>query len=382
MNAPLARSRRRVLLSSHHASRRGSAISLIELGRRLPSHGFDPVFVFSKPGPLADELDSAGFPVHQVKRQGLLRLGMILQLQDIMRRERIDLVHVNSAVAFSKYVALAARLADRPVVWHIREPVEDKRMMRQRRWVRLLANKIVVLTRAQAQFFASPEKTSRVFNGVDLARFRRQLTPIEAKRQLGYAATDFLFVQIGSIERNKGQLRAIQALAKLLPGHPNVRLLVVGAIVERAEVEAIKALLASDNQLRAVVRLHGEASDVRTALWAADCLLLPSMRESFPRTVMEAMAGGVPVIASAVGAVPDMVENGVTGLMVSPCDDAALAGAMAEMLRYDPAQIDAMRKHCEAAAEALFSMENHVARIGEIYSSLLSMNAIRSGATR
>lgn len=372
MTTYLAPSGKKVLLASHHANRRGSAISLVELGTRLSQHGFDPVFVFSKPGPLADDLVSRGFPVHQVKRQGLLRLGMILNVQDIIRRERIELVHVNSAVAFSKYVALAARLIGIPVVWHIREPIEDKRMARQRQWVRWLANRIVVLTRQQAAFFDASQKVERVFNGVDLTRFRRQIGRGEAKHALGYGPEDFLLLQVGSIEHNKGQLRAVQALARILPAQPQCRLLVVGPAVESAEAAALEALLQTDDRLKAAVRLHGEASDVRPMIWAADCLLLPSLRESFPRTVMEAMAGGVPVIASAVGAIEDMIVDGTTGLQVPPNDAGALASAIERMATTSPDHLGQMAIECEQAAEKLFSMDAHVAAIVSIYSRLLA----------
>jgi glycosyltransferase involved in cell wall biosynthesis len=365
-------SARKVLLASHHANRRGSAISLVELGTRLPQHGFEPIFVFSKSGPLIDELTAQGFAVHQVKRQGILRLGMIRQIQAILRRYGIVLVHVNSAVPFSKYIALAARLLGVPVVWHIREPVEDKRMARQRRWIRWLASRIVVLTQEQRKFLDLPSKVERVFNGVDLAHFHRQIDQIEAKRAIGYESSEFLFVQIGSIEHNKGQSRAVQALSGVLPAQPHCRLLIVGGVVDTTEVEAIEAMTGADARLKAAVRLYGETSDVRPIIWAADCLLLPSLRESFPRTLMEAMAGGVPVIASTVGAVADMVESGVTGLLVAPGEIKPLIDAMLEMTSADDARKNEMSMNCEKSAARLFSMESHVATIAGIYNKVLS----------
>lgn len=369
-------SNRKVLLASHHASRRGSAISLVELGKRLPEHGFEPIFIFSKPGPLADELVSEGYVVHQVKREGLLRLGLILHVQQIIRRHGIYLVHVNSAVAFSKYVAMAARLLGIPVVWHIREPVEDKRMRRQRRWVRWLANRIVVLTRQQAIFFDLPTKVTRVFNGVDIGRFRRQMVRTEAKKNIRFSPDEFLFVQIGSIEPNKGQLRSVQALALILPELPKCRLMIVGAVVELAEIDAINALLEKDARLKTAVQILGETNEVRPLVWAADCLLLPSLRESFPRTVMESMAGGTPVIASTVGAVEDMVENNINGLLVPPGNIQALAEAMKKLIQMAPGDLEDMARHCTVSAEKLFSMKAHLATITSIYRELIPTSAL------
>lgn len=363
--------RGRVLLASHHASRRGSAISLVELGKRLPEYGFEPVFVFSKPGPLADELVADGYVVHQVKRQGLLRFGMIRHIQAIIRRHGVSLVHVNSAVAFSKYVAMAARLIAIPVIWHVREPVEDKRMRRQRRWVRLLANRIIVLTKPQAEFFGLPQKTIRVFNGVDLARYKKAVESNIAKNVIGYSAQDFLFIQIGSIEKNKGQSRSVKALSYAIEKFPSSRLIIIGAVVEAEELSRINALLDSDERLKSAVHIYGETEDVRPFIWAADTLLLPSLYESFPRTVMEAMAGSLPVIASAVGAVEDMVEDGVTGLHVIPGDISSLSEAMCKQAELTSKELQAMRESCERAAKKLFSMEGHVSAIAGIYESVL-----------
>lgn len=362
---------RKVLLASHHAERRGSAISLAELGSRLPARGFAPVFAFSKPGPLADDLAGRGFEVVQVQRQGLLRLGMIRQVIAMIRSRHIVLAHVNSAVPFAKYVAIAARLAGIPVVWHIREPLEDKRMHRQRRWVRALASRIVVLTRPQADFFAAPKKTTRIFNGVDVARFRCTEAG-SARRALGYADDEFVFVQVGSIEANKGQSRSVQALAAILAEFPRARLLVVGPVVEAPEMQAIQSLLDASPQLRAAVRLYGESSDVRSLLCGCDCLLLPSLRESFPRTVMEGMAAGLPVIASRVGAVEDMTEHGVHGLQVPPGDVAALAAAMRAMAADGGRAAKRMGADNPAAAERLFDMASHVAAVTRLYDELLA----------
>jgi len=361
----------KVLLASHHADRRGSAISMAELGIRLPDHGYEPLFVFSKPGPLADDLASKGFAVMQIKRQGLLRLRTIGQAYEMLREFGVALVHVNSAVPFSKYLAIAARLADIPVVWHIREPVEDKRMHRQRRWVRLLANRIIVLTKTQEAFFAAPHKTLRIGNGVDVAHFRCGDRK-EARCKLGFGEHEFVFIQIGSIEPNKGQLRSTLAIAKLLPSQPHLRLLIVGAPVDNQEHVALRALVRDNPHLAASIRQTGPVADVRPLLWASDCLLLPSLRESFPRTIIEAMAAGLPVIATPVGAVEDIVKERVNGLLIPPGDIAALANAMREISADDGKMARLIGRNNAAAAEALYDMRNHLAEVTRVYDELLA----------
>ncbi len=360
-----------ILLASHHASRMGSAVSLVELGTRLPERGYTPLFLFSKPGELADRLKADGFRVVEIKRQGLFRLGMIRSVQALIRSEKVRLVHVNSAVPFSKYVALAAWLLKVPVVWHIREAVEDKRMARQRPWITRLASRIIVLTSPQAAFFDTPGKTRRIFNGVDIGRFRRPAGN-DAKAALAYAEGEFVFVLVGSIENRKGQLRAAQALARILPELPRCRLLIVGRVAEQEELAALNALLDGDPALKAAVRLHGESSDVRPLLWGSDCLILPSLGEAFPRTIMEGMAAGLPVIATTVGAVEDMIEHNVHGLRIPPGDVPALADAMRAMAADGGREAKRMGAGNPAAAERMFDMKSHLAAVAGLYNELLA----------
>lgn len=361
---------RKVLLASHHASRMGSAVSLMELGTRLAGYGYAPVFLFSKPGELVDQLMAGGFRVVEIKRQGLFRLGMIRSVQKLIRSEGIDLVHVNSAVPFSKYVAIAARLLGIPVVWHIREAVEDKRMVRQRPWIKLLANRIVVLTSPQAAFLKASGKTVRIFNGVDIGRFARPEG--DWKAALGYAGDEFVFVLVGSIENRKGQLRAAQALAGILPDCPRCRLLIVGRVAEQTELDALNTLLAGNAALKAAVRVHGTSDDVRPLLWGSDCLLLPSLGEAFPRTIMEGMAAGLPVIATPVGAVEDMMENDVHGLIVPTGHVPALAEAMRTMAADGGREAQRMAAGNPAAAERAFDMKSHLAAMAGLYDGLLA----------
>lgn len=371
MSAPAHRFLSRILMASHHASRRGSAISLTELGMHLPEAGYEPLFVFSKTGPLLDDLGARGMSAEVLKRAGWFRWPLIRDTIALIRRDNIVLAHVNSAVPFSKYIALAAKWCGIPVVWHIREPVEDKRMKRQRPWICRLADRIVVLTTEQAEYFACPDKVVRIFNGVNLDKFRRQM-PIEAaKRALGLSPDNFLFVQVGSIEANKGQVRTVRAFADLLPAAGHARLLVVGAVVEDGEMATIQSLLAADRALRSTVLLHDATDAVAPLLWAADCLLLPSLRESFPRTVMEAMAAGVPVVATQVGALPDMVDETRTGWLVPPDDHAALVSALDSALRTVAGERQAYDRRCVAVAEERFSMTAHVAAVTGLYDRLL-----------
>jgi glycosyltransferase involved in cell wall biosynthesis len=104
----------------------------------------------------------------------------------------------------------------------------------------------------------------------------------------------------------------------------------------------------------------------------SDCLLLPSLRESFPRTIMEGMAASLPVVATRVGAVDDMMESGVHGLIVPPGDVAALAAAMRSMAADGGREARRMGAGNPAAARQSFDMESHLASVTRLYGELLA----------
>lgn len=135
-------------------------------------------------------------------------------------------------------------------------------------------------------------------------------------------------VTVANLERWKGVDLLVDAVATL-----PVRLEVYGDGTERAALEAQARRVGAD------ARFLGRVADVRDRLAAADVFVLPSRAENLPISVLEAMAAALPVVATRVGGVPELVEDGVTGRVVAPDDAAALAGAIAEVLGDENARV-------------------------------------------
>ncbi len=150
------------------------------------------------------------------------------------------------------------------------------------------------------------------------------------RRQLGYDADTLLLATVVVLRPGKGVEFLLQALARLASRESaaRARLLVVGDGSERADLERQAAALGLGER----VRFLGTRGDVAALLAASDAYVQPSLFEALPTSVLEAMAVGVPVVATAVGGTLELVQPGVNGLLVPPSDPAALAEALATLL--------------------------------------------------
>jgi glycosyltransferase involved in cell wall biosynthesis len=195
-----------------------------------------------------------------------------------------------------------------------------------------------------------------VENGVDRSVFRPQ-DRLEARRELGLETHGPLAVFVGRLVVEKGVRELVTALRSL----PGVRVALLGPGPLRAELEA------TSRELEGRLILAGDLPLTEVSRWlaAADALVLPSWAEGTPNVVLEALAAGRPVVATHVGGIPDVIEHGVTGLLVPPRDAPALATAMAEALgrAWDEAALLAAAPPSwdESAAKLLDLLENMVA---------------------
>lgn len=262
----------------------------------------------------------------------------VAELGRAVDRVRPDVVHTHSSKA-GVVGRLAAASRRVPVVhnvhgWSFRDvqplPVRAAARLLERRLARVTDAILVVseadLDSARRHRIRSRTCTAVVRSGVDLDRFRPD--PRRGSRPHGRPVIG----AVGRLSPLKDPLTAVRAVAGVVRHHPDVVLRWVGDGPLRSEVLAEVHRLGLDDH----VELLGRRDDVPDLLCDFDLLLLSSTSEGLPRSVVEAMAAGVPVVATAVGGVPEVVVDGVTGLTVPPRDPAALADAVRRTLD-DPA---------------------------------------------
>jgi glycosyltransferase involved in cell wall biosynthesis len=218
-----------------------------------------------------------------------------------------------------------------------------------------------------------PERRLRLLgNGVDLDRFdpiRHADARSAVRASLGIAETDVLVGLVGRLVREKGYLEVFEAAASLRRTHPGVRFVIAGpqepdkkGSLSPQELERAEA--AGD------VRFLGLREDVERLYPAMDLYVLASHREGFPRSAMEAAAMGLPIVATDIRGCRQVVDHGLTGLLVPARDPRSLTSAIEELV-LDPRRREAMGRAARRKAQAEFDDQQQVRITLEVYDQLL-----------
>lgn len=319
----------RVLVVSHNLNREGASISLCEMISALRRRGvIDPEVVYFEDGPLRDKYLAAGIPVSASRASDkcytLRQLGAAVKsLVDVIRRRGVELVFVNTLRGYP--AILAARAAGVGSVWNVRESAPPESFFSYlpepvaKRAIAAgeFASRVVFVshaTRRSWQGLKGPRNATVIHNGIDLARFPELGRASERERcrvSLAVEAGTFVILCVGTICARKGQRDLVDSL-RLLPR----------AVRERAQV-----MIVGDDRLpyakylklrcrmlprdiRSRIRFFPATESVQSFYAAADIFVLCSRQESFPRVTLEAMAFGLPIIATLVHGVPEQCVEG------------------------------------------------------------------------
>ncbi len=329
--------------------------------------------------PFESELAAAGVPVVNLEIRNLRDRAAFRDLQRLLREERAELVHAHLTYA-SIWGALAARRAGLPLVatlhtlpctgapWS-RDRLRERLMCRllRRPGVHVLAVS-QALRRAYDTAGRLPAARVEVLhNGIDASAFAggdRQV----ARAELGLAPGAFAVSSVAVLRHGKGIEVLLEAAARLRGARPDLHLVIAGDGPLRATLERRAAELG----LAERVRWLGFRRDVQRVLAASDAFVLPSRFEAFPTALLEAMAAGLPVIASAVGGVPEILGEPPCGIALPPGSAEALADALASLLDEPAAQRGARGAAACARLEAEFTVETWAERLAGLYERLAS----------
>jgi L-malate glycosyltransferase len=395
----------RILFVNHTGACSGAELALMHLVERL-SGEHDVALACPPDGPLAQLADEAGVErfsvpaaepslrLHPVQTPlGLARLGRGgVTLARVARRFGPDLAHANTPRA-GLMGAVARRVGGPPLVVRVHDPLPPTLVGRAVRSVLARsAGAIVTVSRDTARRFneglARPLAT-HVYNAFDRDRFDRdRVSPAPLREQLGLSPNAAVLAQVAQITPWKGQDTAIRAVARLRRDGLDAHLLLVGDIAfsgkaVRYDNQAFLAQLhrlVDELAIGGAVHFLGKRDDVPGILSAVDLSLLPSWYEPFANVMLESMALGTPLLASAEGGAPEVVEDGVSGRLLPPKRPDLWAAAASELL----ADRDALTRMGEQASAATkrFDDESHVRAMLEIYGHVLGAQANRSARGR
>ena len=332
---------------------------------------FDVVVAAQGEGPLRDAVRDAGaryVALRHVRRAVGPRDALgLLELMALMRRERPAVLHANSSKAgiLGRLAAALSRVPVRVFTAHgwafgARGGPSSALYRWADRLARPLTTAVVCVSESErtvglAARTCDPARTCVIHNGVAL----------DGVAPAALDGAPPVLVSVGRLAAPKDPLTLVTALASLPPG--SFRAVLVGGGPEHAAVAAAVRRAGLDG----VVALLGDRDDVPALLAAGDLFVLASRSEGFPMSVLEAMAAGLPVIASAVGGVPEAVLDGETGMLVPPGDAGALAGAIVRLLA-DGRLRREMGSAGRARAAAHFGLERFAAQHVQVYERALA----------
>src|SRR5919106_1961926 len=285
---------------------------------------------------------SAGSAVARLRRLGIAvdvideagDEAAVRELAAYLRRNEIDLVHAHMYRA--EVIGTRAALAAGTAV--IVATVHSSRV-RSAEDVALLAHltphmdRLIVPSRSiAAKVHAEGRRAARyavIPNGVDLSRFTTQPAPCALRREYGLCREGLLIGVVARLEPEKGHRYLIEAMPEIVARYPHAWLAIIGEGSREAALRAQVASLLSPARERIV--FTGRRDDMAAVIADLDVAVLPSLREAQGISILEAMARRKPVVATAVGGIPEVVADGVSGLLVPPGDPAALAVALGRL---------------------------------------------------
>ncbi|MBI3565493.1 MAG: glycosyltransferase, partial [Elusimicrobia bacterium] len=299
------------------------------------------------------------------------------RLAEIIERERPDIVH-----ALMYQAIQLCRLAKTRTSVPFKLVSSPRVNYRSRSWMTLLVDRalkerddlLIAECEASRRFLLerlrySPAKTIVVRNGVDLAGWPASKIDRQKKRlELRLGAGDLLVGAVGRLDRQKGFATLIEAMA-LLKDAP-VKCAIIGDGPERARLEA----LIRKHELEKTVWLLGERGEIPSWLSAFDVYCLPSLWEGLPNALLEAMALGLPVVASAVDGVPEAVTDGKDGVLVPAAKPAPL-GAALRALAGDAPRRGALGAAAKSAVAERFTLRRMIAEYESAYDRAFSVGA-------
>ncbi len=339
------------------------------------------VLLVERDKPLDDyvrQFEERGVRVERMVIEGDIDPLLVWRLYRLLRKRNYDLVH-SHLIHADLYGTLAVKLARVPIVVSTKH--NDNAFRRHSFYAFLdrlaskFADRIIVISDHLKRFFADverldPGKMIRIYHGLDPVWVEGQSStiagPISVQEEFGIPPNAPLAAVIARLNPQKGHTYLLTAFAKVIEALPEARLLVVGDGHLRGDLEK------QTEELRITHRVifTGWRNDIPRLIADLNLLILPSLWEGFGLVLLEAMMMGKPIVASGVSAIPEIVVDGVTGLLVPPRDPEALAEAIIALLQ-NRERAEAMGRAGRARVERYFSLERMVQQTEALYEELV-----------
>jgi glycosyltransferase involved in cell wall biosynthesis len=344
----------------------GQELRILSEATAFAKRGFRLLIACQPGSRLALEAQRRGLSVRPVAMPRAFDATAWWRLRRLMRTEAVDLVHTHSSID-AWLAGFAAKSLRLPVVRsrHVSIPVK-----RRRNFVyNALCDRIISSGDAIREVLITggvePDKIVAIPAGVDVEQFHPAVSGEAIRREFRLGGP--VVGTIAMFRHSKGHRVLLQAIPQILESEPRAIFLWVGDGVGHATLQQAVA----DAGLQSAVRLIGFREDVATCLAAMDVFVLPSIKsDGVPQVIIQALAMRKPVIASAVGGIPEVIQHQQTGVLIPTNDPQALADAVVHVL-CDPASAAAWAQAGGQLIDRHFTLEHMIDRTAAVYTAVL-----------
>ena len=361
----------------------GAERLMIPILEKLDRDVFEPrvcVFHVINRNPVADAIQASGVAVDLLPVPYMRDISAIPRLYRYLKEKQADLVHTQLELANIMGNAVA-KLLKLPSVCTIHTiPSQEMKLKSKLHQevellsLRLFCDHVISVSEGARQFHlsinkVSSEKVSTIYNGIDLVNFvktDRQAERGHVRKELGIPETANILATVAVLRPLKGIQFMIRAMPAILAKYPNVYYLIVGSgTYEETLLKELDVVGVKEHVIFAGMR-----SDIPRILAASDIFVLPTLTEALPTVLAEAMAAKLPIVASKVGGVPEMIRDGENGYLVAPEDSDGLAQACIRLLS-DPQKSATMGTEGWEIVNKKFNIERQVGQLKKLYLDLL-----------
>ncbi len=348
----------------------GSAVCLANLLQFLDRSRFRPIVAYYADGVNIQRIRASG-----VETVPLTPGRRTWQLLRVIRRRQVRLLHNNNELASHLPTLLAAALTRVPCVVSLRATRALTR--RERFWVPLVRRFLAVSEATRQAYVAAgiPEgQIETMLDGIDVQRFAPSSNGHAAPPGIALAPGRLTVGFVSRLIPEKGVAELLRAAGRIVPQLPQVRFLLIGGDPSERHLPTWQRMV-QEMRLGGHVEFTGWRKDLEALTPCFDVAVQASKYwEGWGMSLLEAMACTKPVVATRIGGVPEVVEDGVTGLLVEPGDEAALAEALLRLLK-DAALRRQMGEAGRRRAVTLFDQRDQVKRMEALYERILEVRA-------
>lgn len=354
----------------------GAENHLLTVLKEINRSKYNPVICcIREKGEIGEEIERMGVDIITLSRKSKSwNIRIIMDILKIIHQKNIQLIHAHLYHS-NMYGRIAAAISKIPVII-TEHNVYQKYKIKRRVINWLLAkktDKIIAVSEAVKRYVVSRDwvdasKIEVIYNGIDVKKFQSFLSKEEARHRIGIPVKCFLIGTIARLTEQKGHIYLIKAIDIIKGSIPNAKLVLVGS----GPLESYLKAEVSEKELNDYVIFLGSRRDIPDILKAMDIFVLPSLWEGLGIALLEAMASSIPVIATNVGGVPEIINNDINGLLVPPGDPFSLSQAIFDLYKNEFKR-QRLSKNGLETIENKFTSHCMVKKIENLYESVLRL---------